>query len=181
MISKKLKILIIGPQGSGKTTQSKLLSEYLRIPFIETGETLRDLAKKDTEEGERVKELLDRGEMVPNDIVARFIKTRINEKDCGRGYVINGYPRNLNQIKLFDPGFDKVFYLEIKDKLVLERLLKRGREDDTKELIEKRLSDYHTQTVPILEYYEDLGILENVDGTSTIDNIQDEIRRRLDG
>lgn len=176
-----MKILIIGSQGSGKTTQSKLLSEYLRIPFIETGETLRDLAKKEFAESKRVKELLDRGKMVPDDIVAKLIKIRVNEKDCSRGFVMNGYPRNLSQINLFDPGFDRVFYLEVNDELVLERLLKRGREDDTKELIEKRLSDYHTQTVPILEYYQKLGILETVDGVDTIDAIQERIRSRLDG
>lgn len=181
MISKKLKILIIGSQGSGKTTQSKLLSEYLGVPYIETGDALRKLSKENTFLGKKVKDILDRGEMVPDDIAAEIVEKRLKEKDVIRGFVMNGYPRNLNQIKLFKQSFDKVLYIEIDDRKALNRLLKRGREDDTPKLIKKRLSDYHKLNLPILEYYQKLGILEIVDGEDTIDATADKIRSALDG
>ena len=181
MKRKNLRILIIGPQGSGKTTQSKLLSEYLGVPYIETGEHLRKLSKENTFLGRKVKDILDKGEMVSDDLAAEIVEKRLKAKDVINGFVMNGYPRNLNQIKLFKQSFDKVLYIEIDDREALNRLLKRGREDDTSELIKKRLSDYHKLTKPILEYYQKLGILETVDGVNTIDATADEIRSALDG
>ena len=176
-----MKILIIGPQGSGKTTQSKLLSEYLGVPYIETGEHLRKLSKENTFLGKKVKDILDRGEMVPDDIVAEIVEKRLKEKDVIRGFVMNGYPRTLDQIKLFKQSFDKVLYIEIDDREALNRLLKRGREDDTPDLIKKRLADYHRLTKPILDYYQRRGILERLDGENSIVRVQKDIRSRLDG
>ena len=94
---------------------------------------------------------------------------------------MNGYPRNLNQIKLFDPGFDKAFYLKVSDDEVINRLLKRAREDDTRELIEKRLSDYHNLTEPILEHYQKIGILEEIDGAGAVEEIQQVLRGKVNG
>jgi len=177
--SNKSKILLIGSQGSGKSTQSKLLSKYLSVPFIETGTILRNLSEEETASGIEIKERLSKGEMVSDDIVAELVEKRLKEKGCENGFVMNGYPRNLNQIKLFDPGFTRVFYLKIDDNLILDRLLKRGREDDTQVIIEKRLSDYHSLTEPILDYYKNSGILETVNGEESVDSIQSKIRSRL--
>lgn len=175
-----MKILIIGPQGSGKSTQSKLLAKYLDIPFIETGEIFRNIAKENSDLGKIVKDLLERGEMMPDDITADIVEDRINEGDSDFGFVMNGYPRSLNQIKLFDPMFDIVFYLKISDEEVIKRLIKRGREDDTMELIRKRLADYYRLTEPILGFYENLEILEEIDGNGTIEEIQQTLRRKTD-
>lgn len=176
-----MRILIIGPQGSGKTTQSKLLSEYLGVSYIETGDALRKLSKESNSFGKTVKGILDRGEMVSDEVAAKLIGKRLKEKDVTGGFVMNGYPRTLNQIKLFEPTFDKVLYIEIDDMEAMNRLLKRGREDDTPELIKKRLAHYHSLTKPILNYYQKLGVLEKVDGKKSIQQVQEDIRSRING
>ncbi len=170
-----------GPQGSGKTTQARLLAEYLKVPLIDSGDMLRDLAKEDTEESRVVKEALGKGGMAPNEITGKIVSSRVKRKDCGSGFVMDGYPRNLDQLDIFDPLFDRVFYLEIGDVAVKERLKIRGRADDTTELISKRLELYHQLTEPVLEYYQNLGILERIDGVGVMEEVQSEIRERLNG
>jgi len=186
-----VKIFIIGAQGSGKSTQSKLLAEYLNLPFIETGEIFRNLSKDDSGLGKKVKALLQAGELVPDDITSEIVQEKLKNPEYGKGFVMNGYPRNLNQIKLFDPGFDRVFYLDVSDDEVLNRLFKRAREDDTKKLIEKRLSDYHKLTQVVLDYYKqslkfshgsnyrNLGILETIDGSGSVEEVQQRLRKAL--
>ncbi|TSC66754.1 MAG: adenylate kinase [Microgenomates group bacterium Gr01-1014_80] len=176
-----MKVLLVGPQGSGKSTQSKLLADYLGVPYIETGQIFRDMSEENTSLGEKVKALLSAGEMVPDDITSEIVKTGLESPDYGNGFVMNGYPRNLNQIKLFDPGFDKVFYLKVSDDEVISRLLKRAREDDTRELIERRLSDYHSLTEPILGHYQNSGLLEEIDGSGGIEAVQQTLRGKVNG
>ena len=176
-----MRIFLIGPQGSGKSTQSKLLAEYLNLPFIETGEIFRELSTKESELGKKVGALLQAGEFIPDDLTTELIKNKLGDAGYEQGFVMNGYPRNLNQLKKFDPGFDKVFYLKVSDDEVIKRLLERAREDDTKELIEKRLADYHQLTEPILEYFKNSGILEEIDGARSIEKIQQDLRSRLNG
>ena len=173
-----LKILITGPQGSGKTTQAKLLAEFLKVPFIGMGEILRTKAMADDELGRRIKESLGKGELVDDEIVANFTKEEVDSKNS---FVMDGYPRSLYQMELFDPNFNKVFYLEIPEDQVLERLLRRGRLDDSEDLIRQRLNLYHQMTEPLLERYESQGILVNLDGAKSIDEIQKEIRERVNG
>ncbi len=176
-----MKILITGPQGSGKTTQAKLLAEFLEVPLIDSGEILRRLAGTETEDGRRVKEALDSGLMAPDEVVGKMVSERVGEPNCRNGFVMDGYPRTLAQKQVFDPKFDRVFYLEINDEEVRARLKERGRADDTPELIEKRLSLYHQLTEPVLGYYQDLGILTRIDGSKEIDLVQAAIRSELDG
>lgn len=169
-----MKLLIVGPQGSGKSTQSKLLAETLRVPFIETGQIFRDM-------GGKVRTFLQAGEMVPDDITSEIVRKRLEDGVYKNGFIMNGYPRNLNQVELFDPGFDKVFYLKVSDEEVIDRLLKRAREDDTRELIEKRLSDYHKLTEPILEHYKGIGILEEIEGSGKVEEIQQILKDKVNG
>ena len=174
-----MKILLMGPQGAGKSTQANFLSDDLNIPKITVGDIYRQIAKENTEESKRIKEILDKGQLVDDETTSRIVKERLNQKDCQNGFVIDGYPRTLEQARLFDPGFDKVFYLRLDSKEAKERLLKRGRTDDTEDLIEKRLGLYYKQTQPLLDYYKDKGILIGIRGLGEIQTIQDEIKKFL--
>lgn len=178
MLNKKLRILVTGPQGSGKTTQAKLLSETLDIPFIGIGEVLRQRVEQNDEIGIKIKEGLDKGGLVDDAIVAGVAKEKVNHL---KGFVMDGYPRSIHQEKLFDPSFNKVFYLEIPDFEVVQRLLRRGRVDDNPELIKERLEIYHQQTEPMLENYRQKGILNIVDGTGTIEEVKGEIEKIANG
>ena len=172
-----LKISVTGPQGSGKTTQAKLLADFLGLPMISTGEILRQKSLENNEIGKEIKSSVDKGEMVNDEIVHRLIGEKINE--VKNGFVMDGYPRSLGQLDHLDPHFDKVFYLEINDDLVKVRLLKRGRADDSPEIIAERLELYHQLTEPLLLRYKDQGILQIIDGSGSIDEIQNSIREKL--
>lgn len=172
-----MKILFIGAQGSGKSTQAKLLAEALGLPYISTGNIFRQTASAD----EVIRSILDKGELVDNWTTNQVVKKRLEQEDCQNGFILDGYPRNIEQIKLFDPKFDKAFYLNVPEEQVIERLLKRGREDDTPEGIKTRLDLYYQQTQPLLDYYQKLGKLIEVDGLGSVDEIQQRIRDLVNG
>src|SRR5437870_7012925 len=147
-----MEILLIGPQGSGKSTQAEKLARFLGVPNVETGQIFRDLAKDQTSLGQRVREILKSGGMVDDETTAELVKVRLAQPDCQAGFVMNGYPRSPRQQGIFSPKFDRVFYLVVPDEVVTQRQLKRGREDDTPELIKKRLDHYHLLTEPLIDY-----------------------------
>ena len=175
-----MKIFLIGPQGSGKSTQGKLLARNLQIPYISTGDIFRQIAEEDSDQGRKIKSTIDSGQLVDDQTTADLLDKRIGESDCGNGFVLDGYPRNLEQIKLMpDLEFDKVLYINVAEQEVIDRLLKRGRADDTKDSIKRRLDLYRQQTQPLLDYYKNLGILIEVDGTGDIQTVQDEIKKSI--
>lgn len=174
-----MKILVTGPQGSGKTTQAKLLAEYLDIPFIGMGGVLRERMERDDEIGNKIREAMDKGILVDDEIVANFTKQKVLEDE--KGYIMDGYPRSIHQLKLFNPDFDKVFYLDISDEEVMSRLLKRGRADDTPLLIKERLAIYHEDTESLLSIYKEKGILVVIDGSLPIEQIKERMREALNG
>lgn len=174
-----MKILLIGPQGSGKSTQAGLLSEHLKIPVISTGEIFRKLSQKEAGIGGMIRRILEEGKLVGDDTTSSIVKERLQEDDCQNGFIMDGYPRNLDQLKLFDPEFDKVFYLNVPEKEVSQRLLRRGRADDTEEAVKTRLDLYYLQTQPLLDYYKNQDILAEIDARGDIQSIQDEIKKSL--
>lgn len=164
-----MKILLIGPQGSGKSTQGKLLAQFLGLPYISTGDIFRQMR------GE-IKRILDQGKLVDDETTSKIVKEKLQEEKYQKGFIMDGYPRTLEQIRLHDPGFDKVIFLDLPDEEAIQRLLARGREDDTAQSIAERLKNYHTQTDPILDYYKQKAILTEIDGEGSIEDIQQKIK-----
>ncbi len=173
------RILLIGPQGSGKSTQADLLSQFLNIPKISTGDIFRDLSKENSEQAAKVKEILDQGRLVDDTLTATIVKNRLQETDCQNGFIMDGYPRNIHQVQLFDPGFQKIIYLKTPKEELLKRLMARGRADDTREAINTRLDLYFSQTQPLLDYYKNQGILVEVSGIGDVSQIQNEIKKSI--
>jgi len=123
-----MNIIFMGPAGSGKGTQSVLLSEYLDIPHISVGSLLKEEVKKETEFGNKVNQFIQQGEMVPDELVIPFLKRRITKKDCAKGFILDGFPRNLRQaifldkeLKEIDKKIDKVFVIDISEDIVIKR------------------------------------------------------------
>lgn len=162
---------MIGSQGSGKSTQADLLAQYLNVPKISTGDIFRKLPQ--------VSEILNAGKLVDDQITAEIVKNRLSQEDCQNGFIMDGYPRTKEQLNIFDPGFDKVIYLKVPDEEVIKRLLSRGRQDDTEELIKVRLDLYKQHTQPLLDYYDQKGNLMEIDGIGDIQGIQDEIKKQI--
>lgn len=175
-----MRVLITGPQGSGKTTQAEILAKQLNFCLVVVGDMVRRLAEENSEEGKRVKASLEKGEMVDDQIMGSLVRRNLSREDCREGAVVDGYPRTLSQLKVFDPDFEVVFYLDMTDEEVLERLLKRGRADDTPQLIEARLGLYHQYTLPVLTYYEKLGKLVRVNGSQSIEKVAENIMSYLE-
>lgn len=174
-----MKILLTGPVGSGKSTQAKLLTEYLGLPLVAAGKILRDLSEKDTETAKLIRDDFQKGDLVDNQLVAGVIKKRVEEEDCKKGFVVDGFPRSLSQLELFDPGYDKVFFLNIEDEPAFKRMVLRGRADDKEEIIKNRLEVYHEFTEPVVKHYRQQGILREINAGGTIEEVQTEIRKAL--
>lgn len=174
-----MRILITGPQGSGKTTQAKLISAKMGLCLVKTGDLIREKAAENSDIGCSLKEAIDKGNLVDNAVLADMLREKFNKPECRSGFVVDGYPRSLPQLAVFDPGYDLVFYLNISDEEAKKRLLARGREDDTPEAIEERLKIYHRQTKQVLDYYRDLGKLVEVNGEQPVGKVTISILERL--
>ncbi|MBI4039816.1 nucleoside monophosphate kinase [Candidatus Daviesbacteria bacterium] len=174
-----MKILIAGPQGSGKTTQAQLLADHFNLCFQNMGNLVRVLSKENSDLGRGTKAALDKGQLVDDVVVANLVKNWINLKDCPNGFVFDGYPRTMSQLKLFDPNYDRVVYLDVSDEEVTRRLLKRGREDDTLEIIKTRLSIYHRQTEEVLNFYREQSKLIQTSGMGSVEEINRNIESQL--
>lgn len=175
------KILFVGVQGSGKSTQGKLLAENLKVPYISTGDIFRKISQENSAEGQRIRQILESGNLVDDETTTELVKKRVTESDCQNGFILDGYPRNLNQVKLFDPTFDKVLYLKLSDEQASKRLMSRGRIDDLPENISQRLRVYHEQTDPMLNFYKEKGILQEIDGSLSVEEVKEKIRQVIDG
>ena len=161
------KIIMIGGPGSGKSTYSNLIKKELGIAHIYTGDMMRELARQNTPEGKKVKELLSKGEFAPTPIVIKAVKERMKKPDAMKGYVFDGFPRNVEQAKAMEEKgikYNHVVYLDVSEKEVIRRLTARGREDDKPEIIKNRLKVFERETEPLLDYYKDELIIINAEG-----------------
>jgi adenylate kinase len=186
-----LNILLLGPQGSGKGTQAKRISADYGIPHVSTGDMLRDAIAAGTELGRRVKPILERGDLVPDDLMVSMIRERLSGEDTGSGFVLDGFPRTIAQAEALDAMLREmgreltiVFELQLSDEACMNRLLRRaqveGRSDDTPEAIRNRLERYHRETEPVIEHYRATGNLVGIHADRSIPEVFSEIQEALD-
>ncbi len=172
----------MGPPGAGKGTQAKFIAEKFSIPHISTGDIFRENLKKETAIGLEAKSYMDRGEYVPDDVTNRIVADRLTWPDAANGFLLDGYPRTLDQVKFLDETLksqnhqlDRVIELVADINTLVSRLLNRAKEqnraDDTKEVITKRLEVYLAETAPIIETYKDKNLVVQVDALGDIDVI----------
>lgn len=180
--SRPVRLLIVGPQGSGKGTQGVRIAESFGIPVISTGDVFRANVSEGTELGQQVKSIIDAGQLVPDELTSAVVRDRLSQDDAAAGFLLDGYPRNLAQVMHLDEflegrdeSLDAVIVLAVPREESIARLAKRaheqGRADDTDEVIAARLSIYETETAPIVGVYGSRGILEEVDGVGSLDDI----------
>jgi adenylate kinase len=187
----RLNVLLFGPQGSGKGTQAKRIASEYGVPHVSTGDMFRAAIAKQTPLGQEVGPILASGELVPDDLTVGLIRERLAEPDAERGFVLDGFPRNLSQAEALDGllgelGRPLTAVLEflIPDGVAVERLLGRaaeeGRVDDTPEAIARRLAIYHGETQPLSDYYAATGKLVGIHAGGTVEEVWAEIQGALD-
>ncbi len=178
-----MKIILIGIQGSGKSTQGNLLSEKLSIPYLSTGHIFRELAKEKTPLGRYIKETMNAGYLIPDDKTLEIVQEYLHREEYEKGYILDGFPRTVPQAEKFENGIKAVFYLKVSDKEALWRLAGRDeegvREDNTLKAIMKRIDLFHEKTEPVIDFYRQKGVLHDIDGEKKIEEINEEILQKL--
>ncbi|WMW21208.1 adenylate kinase [Methanolobus mangrovi] len=212
-----MNIALFGPPGAGKGTQAKELSKHYSIPHISTGDILRANVRDGTELGVKAKEYMDKGELVPDEVLIGLIRNRLTEPDCKTGYLLDGYPRTIPQADALNEildeiskPLDSVINIEVTDEELVKRLSGRRscacgesyhlmfnppkqeglcnacgselyqRDDDKEEVIRQRLSVYNDKTKPLIDYYDNAGLLVNVNGAGSVDSVLADISRIMD-
>lgn len=204
-----MKIIMLGAPGAGKGTQAKKIAAKYAIPHISTGDIFRANIKNNTELGQKAKTYMDKGELVPDELVVDLIMDRFKEADCANGYVLDGFPRTIPQAEALDKALsangesvDYAINVEVPDENIINRMSGRRacvgcgatyhiqfnptkvegicdacgeklilRDDDKPETVKNRLSVYHEQTQPLIDYYTNAGVLRTVDGTVDINDV----------
>ncbi|HSN12803.1 MAG TPA: adenylate kinase [Propionibacteriaceae bacterium] len=183
-----MRLLIMGPPGAGKGTQASRIATHLGIPTISTGEIFRANITRGTALGLEVKRIIDAGDYVPDDITEAIVAERLSEPDCAGGFLLDGFPRTIHQADaldamLGDRGLDAVLSLVIDLEPLVARMLRRAeienRPDDNEATIRHRMEVYTLSTEPLLAHYRAAGILVEVDGDGTIDEVTDRLVRVL--
>lgn len=185
-----MRLLIMGPPGAGKGTQAVFIAKHFGIPHISTGDLFRSNLAQNTALGQEAKKFMDAGEYVPDSVTNGMVRDRLKEADAKVGFLLDGYPRTVAQVLELDgmlsgKNLDKVIVLTADTDEVVKRLLNRaqeqGRADDTEEVIRRRLEVYGEQTAPLIELYATRGILVEVDGLGSVDEVADRIMQAING
>ncbi|MVU78994.1 adenylate kinase [Nocardia sp. ET3-3] len=171
-----MRLVLLGPPGAGKGTQAELLSEKLGVPHISTGNLFRTNIAEQTPLGREAQQYLDAGNLVPSDVTNRMVEARIAEPDAVNGFILDGYPRTVDQAEALEKmlkesgqALDAVLSFVVDEDVVVERMLARGRGDDTEEVIRNRMRVYREETEPLLEHYD--GQVVSVEGVGEIDEV----------
>ncbi len=183
---KAKRLLLLGPPGAGKGTQAQSLVDELQIPQISTGDMLRAAVAAGTEVGKAAKGCMDRGELVSDEIVIGVAEERLSQDDAKSGWILDGFPRTVAKAEALDKLLSKLgtplercVALTVDESMLVERLLKRatieGRADDNEETIRNRMKEYRAKTEPLVAYYRGKGVLAEVDGLGTIEEVASRI------
>jgi adenylate kinase len=188
-----VKLIFLGPPGAGKGTQAQRIQEAHHIPQLSTGDMLRAAVAAETPIGKQAKDIMARGDLVPDGVVVGIIADRIEADDCANGFILDGFPRNVAQAEALDTmlldkniALDAVIELAVDPDVLVQRILKRAqesengpREDDTEEALQHRLRVYEEQTAPVADYYAGKGILRTLDGMQEMDEVTQQIEAAL--
>lgn len=181
-----MKIILIGIQGAGKSTQGNLLSKKLKLPYLSTGHIFRELAKEHTPLGRHIKEVLHAGALVPDTRTLHIVKEYLGRDEYKEGYILDGFPRTIHQAEAFDEEITDVIYLKVSDREALWRLSYREedskeeeRDDDTLAAVRHRIEHFHQYTEPVLHYYHRKRLLSEVNGELPVEEIHKEIMKKL--
>jgi adenylate kinase len=185
-----MRIVFMGPPGAGKGTQAEIVADRFGIPAISTGDIFRANVAQNTELGVEAKRYMDAGEYVPDAVTNLMVRNRIDEEDAAKGFLLDGYPRTLDQVEELDGmirhtghRLDAVVVLTVDPGQLVERLTARaateGRADDTEEVIRRRQEIYTEQTEPLIDVYRKRGLLREVDGAGEVDEVTEQIMNIL--
>ena len=171
-----MRVVLLGPPGSGKGTQAKKLADKLAVPQISTGDLFRQNIDAGTDLGMEAKRYLEAGDLVPSEVTNQLVDERLDEPDAAAGFILDGYPRSLEQAKALHDmlerrgtKLDAVLEFKVSEEVLLERLKERGRDDDTEEVIHNRMKVYRDETEPLLQYYR--NELKPVDAVGGVDEV----------
>ena len=173
-----MRLVMLGPPGSGKGTQSERLAEQQKLVHLSTGEMLRQAIAKGEAVGIEAKKFIDAGQLVPSDVMINLVVQRIGRPDCAAGCLLDGFPRTIDQAQALDAylakqgsPLDGVLELDVNEDELVDRMMARGRGDDKPEVIRQRMAAYHAQTKPLSDYYRAQGKLATIDALGSIDEI----------
>jgi adenylate kinase len=188
-----MNLIMFGPPGAGKGTQAKRIQDRYQIKQLSTGDMLRGEVASGSELGQKLKKVMDAGELVSDDLIIEIIGNCITQPECEKGFILDGFPRTVAQAEALDDmlqnmarQIDHVVVLNVDDEELVARIIKRAEEsgearsDDNEETVRNRLVVYNEQTAPLLPYYEAKGLIRNVDGMASIDDVSGEIEAILD-
>ena len=184
-----MNIILFGPPGAGKGTQAKFIIDKYHMVQISTGDMLREAVKSGSELGNKVKVIMDKGDLVSDDIIMSIISERVIEEDCKKGFILDGFPRTLNQAKELDKmldhknlKIDHVIEILVDEDLLISRIKKRAsedkiaRNDDNHEVLKNRIMIYKRDTIPVLKYYKNLNRLRQANGMQSIKSVSNDIQ-----
>jgi adenylate kinase len=180
------RLIFLGPPGAGKGTQAQALAEAEKIPHISTGDILRSAVSQKTDLGKQAQSYMDQGELVPDQLILEMVRDRLKQHDVETGWILDGFPRTVAQAAFLDQllqqmhqSCDWVINFDVPDEILVQRLLGRGRKDDTEGVIRHRLEVYRQQTAPLIDFYRERNQLVSVDGDKSIDQVTTELQQAI--